>query len=252
MVRVKRAMKIYMGLIVALALLAGINVFLPQGNFPSSLPDQGLPAPRPVLAIVNAFIMLIFYGGLGFLGLIFSQKIGFAELWDPKVSNKERFLFPMEAGLCIGLFFVLSDKIFSRFNSIGMLPHPSFPTSLVVSAIAGIGEEIVFRLFFIPFWVWLISYLLLKKRWMNPVFWIVSIFSSFIFAMGHLPSIMMLYGFKTIGEVPALLMVEVLLLNGVLSIVSAYHLRKYGFLASVGVHFWTDIVWHVIWGILYF
>jgi hypothetical protein len=26
--------------------------------------------------------------------------------------------------------------------------------------------------------------------------------------------------------------------------------KKYGFLAPVGLHFWTDIVWHVLWGII--
>jgi hypothetical protein len=41
------------------------------------------------------------------------------------------------------------------------------------------------------------------------------------------------------------------LLNWVISIFAAYYFRKYGFLAAVGIHFWTDIIWHVIWGIIY-
>jgi hypothetical protein len=27
---------------------------------------------------------------------------------------------------------------------------------------------------------------------------------------------------------------------------------KYGFLAAVGIHFWTDVIWHVIWGMISF
>jgi hypothetical protein len=27
-------------------------------------------------------------------------------------------------------------------------------------------------------------------------------------------------------------------------------LKRAGFLGAVGVHFWTDVVWHVVWGAL--
>jgi len=40
------------------------------------------------------------------------------------------------------------------------------------------------------------------------------------------------------------------LLNGLMSIFAAYYFRKYGFLAPVGIHFWADIVWHVLWGLI--
>jgi hypothetical protein len=66
--------------------------------------------------------------------------------------------------------------------------------------------------------------------------------------MGHLPTIMFLQGWTSVAQVPPVLMVEMLLLNGILSILAAYYFRKYGFLAPVGIHFWADIVWHVIWG----
>ncbi len=34
-----------------------------------------------------------------------------------------------------------------------------------------------------------------------------------------------------------------------ISIFGAYYFKKYGFFAPVGIHFWTDIVWHVLWGL---
>jgi len=116
------------------------------------------------------------------------------------------------------------------------------------SATAGIGEEIIFRLFFISFWVWLISYVILRNRGQTPVFWVVTTLSALVFALGHLPSIMILYSLKEISQVPLAMLVEILLLNGVLSFLAAYYWRKYGFLAAVGIHFWADVVWHVIWG----
>ncbi len=246
MKKVSLSTRIYFGLVVILALLAGICVLLPQGSMTQA---QNLPAPGSVLALVNAAVMLVFYGGLGFLGLYLSRKLGFADIWDPKVSSRQRFLVPLIAGTGTGIFFIVADLIMSRFHTFGPLPHPPFPTSLVASAVAGIGEELIFRLFFISFWVWLISWVLLKNKWQNLVFWVVSVMSAIAFAFGHLPSIMMLYGLKTINEIPPALLGEVILLNGMVSIACAYYFRKYGFLAAVGIHFWTDIVWHVINGL---
>jgi len=220
---------------------------LPQGYL---LPTQQLPASKPVIALASAAIMLVLYGGLGFVGLKLSQKLGFADLWDSRVSNKQRFLLPALIGIGLGIFFILADAIFSKFQTSGPLPHPPFPTSLVASAAAGIGEELIFRLFFISFGVWLISYLLLKGKWQNQIFWIVAFLSALAFALGHLPSMMLLLDFKTVGEIPPVLMSEIILLNGVLSLFAAYYLRKFGFLAAVGIHFWADVVWHVIWGVI--
>jgi membrane protease YdiL (CAAX protease family) len=239
--------KIYIGLVLALSLLSGITVFLPQGSF---VPTQELPASKPVMAVAIAFIFLLVYGGVGFLGLQLSTKLGFAEIWDLKVSNKERFLIPAIIGIGVGLFFILADTIFSKFNTVGKIPHPPFPTSFFASLSAGIGEELIFRLFFISFWVWLISYVILKRRWQNYIFWIVAFFSALAFAFAHLPSIMVLFGFKSFNAIPPLFLLEIILLNGVVSFFCAYYFRKFGFLAAVGIHFWTDIVWHLIWGMI--
>lgn len=244
------SIKIYTGLIITLAILAAISIFLPQGSFLPILPEEELPASKPVLALINAVIMLVLYGGLGFLGVKLSDKLGFADIWDAKVNNKQRFFFPALVGIAIGVFFIFADAVLSKFHTLGPLPHPPFPTSLVVSAIAGIGEEVIFRLFFIPFWVWLISHVLLKKRWQNQIFWLVAIFSALAFAFGHIPSVMILLGLNGINEIPFVLLSEIIFLNGILSLFAASYFRRYGFLAAVGIHFWTDVIWHVIWGVI--
>jgi hypothetical protein len=239
--------KIYLGLVVCLAVLAGINVFLPQGSF---VPTQTLPVPKPLFAIAVAFIMLLVYGGLGLLGLMLSRKLGYADLWSTTISVRQRLLIPAFVGAILGVFFVLADAMMSRFHTLGPMPHPPFPTSVVASASAGIGEELIFRLFFISFWVWLVSDVVLRRKWRNQIFWIVAVGSAFAFALAHVPSIMFLFGMKSIGDVPLALMSEILLLNGVLSIIAAYYFKTYGFLSAVSVHFWADVVWHVIWGAL--
>lgn len=227
------------------AALAAASVFLPA--FPVMVPGEALPAPKPVLALANAAIMLIAYGGLGLIGLKLAQKIGFADIWDEKVTNKQRFLTPAVIGAAAGVFIIIGDIIFKNFNGVGPIPHPQFPSSIIASMTAGIGEELLFRLFFISLWVWLISSVILKGKWQNIIFWCVTAISALAFAMGHLPSAMFLFDFKTIADVPAVLIAEIILLNGVISFLTAYYFRKYGFLAAVGIHFWADVVWHVIW-----
>ncbi|MFP3896921.1 MAG: type II CAAX prenyl endopeptidase Rce1 family protein [Anaerolineales bacterium] len=244
----RRSLKLYALLVVLLAGLAALNVYLPQGSFAPMMPDQELPASRGVLAAANALIMLVMYGGLGLLGLVLSHKVGFPALWDKAVSNRERFLTPALAGGGLGVLLIITDAVFSRLHPLGPLPHPPFPTSLVASATAAIGEEIVFRLFFVSFWMWLISSVLLGGRWQEGIFWVVSVVSGVAFALGHLPSVMVLYGLERVGQVPIALLIEILLLNGVVSLFAAYQWRRAGFLAAAGVHFWTNAVWHVIWG----
>lgn len=247
MSRMTPSIKIYYGLVTALALLAAVNVFLPQGDF---VQMEELPASRTVLALTNAIVMLAVYGGLGFVGLKLSRSLGFADIWDLEVSNSERFVYPGLIGVGIGVVFILADYLFAQFHGFGPLPHPPFPTSLVASAVAGIGEEMIFRLFFISFWVWLISHVFLKRKFQGEVFWSVAVISALVFAAGHIPTVMVVFGLHSIAEIPYWLMSEIFLLNGMLSIFCAFYFRKYGFLAAVGIHFWTDVVWHVIWGIV--
>lgn len=248
MQRLSRSTRIYVVLTIVLAALGAANVFLPQGSFTRTLPEQQLPASKPVMALVTAAVMLIVYGGLGFLGLRLSEKLGFSALWDSEVSNRQRFLEPLFVGMVTGVLFIVVDVLLRPLHTLGPLPHPPFPTSIVASAVAGIGEEVIFRLCFIPFWTWLISTVMLKGRWPGEVFWMVAVFSALAFALGHLPAVMVVFGIEEIGQVPVVLMSEIVVLNGTLSLLAAYYLRRYGFLASVGIHFWADVVWHVIFG----
>jgi membrane protease YdiL (CAAX protease family) len=239
------SIRIYFTLVIVLVVAAVSNVYLPQGPLAA---EMSLPASKPVIALTIAAFYLLLYGGLGLIGLKLARKSGFAGLWDTTVSQRQCFLVPAVVGAALGGLFILMDHIFASWHGLGPLPHPPFPTSIVASIAAGIGEEIIFRLFFISFWVWLVSAVLLKGRWQNQVFWIVAIVSALAFAFAHLPSVMFLVGVETVQAIPPVLFAELVILNGTLSLFAAYFFRLYGFLAAVGIHFWADVVWHVIWG----
>jgi membrane protease YdiL (CAAX protease family) len=245
--KISTSTRIYIVLVLVLAVSNTIQVLLP--SYQSLVPSASPPAPVYVIALLNAGIGIVLYGGLGYLGLILARRLGFADLYESGVTNRQRFLIPGLIGAALSVFLIVGDIIFSHFNGIGRLQHPPFPSSIFASLSAGIGEEIIFRLFFISFWVWLVSKVLLRGWGQGPVFWVFTSLSALAFALGHLPSVMMLYNFNSFNDVTAGLLAEVILLNGVVSVFAAYYMRKSGFLAAASIHFWTDIVWHVVWGL---
>jgi membrane protease YdiL (CAAX protease family) len=177
--------KTFFLLVLALAFLAAVSVFLPQGEF---MAGYELPVTKPLLAAVNFFAVLAVYGGIGWLGTTFSSKLGFAKIWDRGVCNRKRFVYPLSAGIGLGIFFILIDFVASLMHDLGPLPHPPFPLSLLASATAAIGEEIIARLFFVSFFVWLILRFCRKSN-INLVFWAVAILSAAVFTAMHIPSI---------------------------------------------------------------
>jgi hypothetical protein len=247
MSRFTRSTQIYFAAVIATAILTGVASLLPQGT-----PDVSEQATMSaaVIALANGGIVLLVYGGLGWLGLTLWRRLGYPDVWDPMVSTRERLVPPALAGLWIGLAFIVADNIFSRYHGLGPLPHPPFPTSLVVSFQAGLGEEMIFRLFFIPVLVWFISHVALKGKQQNTVFWVAAIFSGMFFAAGHIPTVMILLGTSSFSSIPTAMLVEIFLLNGTLSLIAAFFFKRSGYLAAVTVHTTTDLVWHVIWGLM--
>jgi len=224
---------------------------LPQGEIAGLMPaDQASQIPRWQLMLGGAAITAVLYGLLGFLGLTLWRSLGFPDIWDERVTNRQRFLIPAIVGAALGVVLIISDLIFSPINGIGRLIHPPFPTSIVASISAGIGEEMLFRLFFISFWTWLVGKVILRGRRLTVVYWVVATFSALAFGAGHLPSLMIILGVSNPGQFPPVLLLEIFLLNGLISFFAAYYFKKYGFLAPVGIHFWTDIVWHMLWGLI--
>jgi len=178
--------RIIIGLMTLYGLLAALSIFLPQDSFGAAMPANQMPAAPALVALANAGIVLIVYGGLGFVGLLLARKLALPEIWDSAGSNRGRFFIPALIGLGLGMVFIIADLIFSPINGIGRLNHPPFPTAIVASISAGIGEETMFRLFFISFWTWLVARLLLRG-WIAGVLFAVGGFL-FLAWMGRIVS----------------------------------------------------------------
>ena len=184
-------------------------------------------------------------GGLAVVGLWLTRKLGLPGVFRLESDRRDLLLHPLLLGVGVGVAIVLGNHVFVAMGA-PSLPHPEFPGSLVASAAAAIGEEVLFRLFILSFWAFLLN--LLLKRWTTSTtsLWIANFIAAMAFAAGHLPAAMMLTDVATPDQIPPLVLVEMFLLNGLLGVVAGERFMKDGLVAAIGVHFWADIVWHVL------
>ena len=239
------------------AVLLAINVVLVFLSFATGLQEQALleqgmsttlpDVPAWVLGLANAAIVFVLYGLLGLAGLWFARKLGLPGMYREGAGWREWFVAPMIIGALAGIVLVVADRLFAAARGWDGCVHPPFPLSLIASAAAGVGEEIIFRLFVMGLWAWLLN--LILKRWQATKIslWIGNVVAALAFAAGHLPSAMLLLGLSSLAEIPSLVLAELFLLNGLVGLVAGERYMRDGFVAAAGVHFWADIVWHVVW-----
>lgn len=170
----------YNSLIVWLLLFAylGIVAFLVTVVFPVQFLDRsqaGFFEAQGVIAI----------GVMGLIGVWISMYTGFPGAWDARISNQQRLLIPVIAGLLFGALFLATDLITGmsqlqqeRFN----VPSTDvpFPASLFFYSAASILVEVVFRLFPIPLLLGLASLVIRSARARESIFWMLAVLTSLI------------------------------------------------------------------------
>jgi len=175
--------------------------------------------------------------------------------FDPRVSNRQRFLIPLMIGGGIGALgsvidlvtkgtqFIAENMGVSSFNT-------DFPVSLFIYTSGTVIIEAVFRMFLFPVLLWLISYVILKKRWQEQIFWILVIPLSFLEPLGQLTGQMTPEVMENFGQFFVMLFLPMLATNYPMGVAQAYVFRKYGFLASFTLRMGYYIIWHIVYGSL--
>jgi hypothetical protein len=245
-------------LVVLLALLVvyAITAFVTYAFFIDQLtsmaavpmPDTGMP--DAMLGLANAGIILVFYGLLGLAGYWFARKLGLPGIFSEDGNWQRWFVTPLLLGLASGAVLMVGDVLFARVNGFGRMVHPEFPVSILASISAGIGEEIMFRGFVFGLWGFLLNWLLKRFNGRTVALWIANVMAALAFGAGHLGTLLVLTGASSLAELNPVLIAEIFILNGVIGLIAGERYMKDGLVAAVGVHFWTDIVFHVLWGLL--
>lgn len=182
---------------------------------------------------------------LGAIGLWISAQLGYPGFINSALPFTSLILWPLLIGLGIGILLVgLSFVTPPRFR----IPQLRFPDSIIPYTLGGLFEEVLFRLFLLPLFVWLISYLLLGKQFQDEVFWIVAILLALVYLVMQLQGARAIFKIERISEIPPALLLSFVLASGLGSILAAYFFRMGGFVSSFSLRVGIYLVWHILWG----
>jgi len=197
-----------------------------------------------LITTVQALVYALIFG---FLGHILSDKIG---LMKPVRFEKKPMTVTIGMTLFTGL--VLCTDLFYFSNRIPQVAEiyqgkPSFAYWMASVFYGGVIEEVLLRLFMMSLIAW-IAWKIIFRREANPptgVMIAANIIAALLFAAGHLPSTMQMF-----GEITPMILLRCFLLNGAGGVVFGYLYRKYGIQYSMAAHAGAHIVWKIIWTIL--
>ena len=239
-------LSIMLSIYASLAFISYYGFFDQMMQLPGAEPEFDFNQ-RWILGLANAGLVIVVYGLLGLAGYWFARKLNWPGIYREGAGWRGWLVQPMVIGLLLGVFVVVADRFFAVLNAWDGFPHPPFPLSLIASATAGIGEEILFRAFVMGLWAYLLNRFLIRWIQAKVAFWIANFIAALAFGAAHLGSAMYLLGGTSLSVISPLIMSEIFLINGVIGLVAGERYMRQGLVAAAGIHFWTDIVWHLIW-----
>ncbi len=247
----RRQLTLFGGLLATNALLAFVAfaLGLPQQFMAGSeIPERLASMPGWLLGLANAGFVLVLYGLLGLAGVWFARKLSLPGIYREGAGWRHWVVVPMAIGTALGVVLIVGDVLFAGASEEWAgFPHPEFPLSIIASATAGIGEEILFRLFAMGLWAFLLDLALRRWNARRLALWAGNVIVALAFGAAHLPATMMAIGVSTPAELPSIVIAEVFVLSGIAGIVAGQRYVKEGLIAAVGIHFWADVVWHIVW-----
>ena len=199
------------------------------------------------ITIIQTIIMYVLVCGV--VGIILSNEVG---LWKKIKIEKNKLIAPVIISIIGGLVLSVGDLfIFGSFND--LIKHsydvkPSIEYIISSFTYGGVVEEVMMRLFLMSLIALIISKLFYKKEKNIPtkVFVIANIISALLFALGHLPATIQLF-----GGLNSLLLIRCFILNGAFGLAFGWLYRKYGIQYSMIAHFGSHLISKIIWLIFF-
>lgn len=206
----------------------------------------------PMLCLSSAFSSIMLALFCGFVGYLLSHAVG---LMGPLGPEREKLLPALGATLGCGACFALADWVFSRrLPQVAALYESGLLTRRLDNWLSsvfygGVVEEVLLRLFFmslLAFLIWKVFFRKFDREHIPAgVFVAANILSAGVFAAGHLPATVSMFGALT-----PLVVARCFLLNGGLGLAFGWLYRKYGIqyamLGHAGAHVISKLVWLVL------
>jgi len=220
---------------------------LDQATIDMMVQQLGDTAPMPaetMIMVITAAQTVLYAVVCGFFGYILADRTG---LIKPFRVEKKPLAVTLGASLIAGVVVSLDYWTFGaldnrlRENMDVTLSADSWLASVLYG---GVIEEVMMRLFLMSLVTWLLWKVFARKSEKAPLWTAVTanIAAALLFAAGHLPSTLMLFGSLT-----PLLLVRCFLLNGCFGAVFGELYRKYGIQYAIIAHALAHIVSKTIW-----
>ena len=214
------------------------------------LPPEQIESAVAQLGSMNALLGItvlqtVLYAAVcAFFGYILSEKIG---LMRPFRMEKAPVLRTILACLPTGIIFSLDPWVFGKFlPEIAAVDEAGLSPDSWLAAIlyGGIIEELMLRLFLMSLIAWLLWKIFFRKQAAVPEGVIIgaNITAAILFAAGHLPFTLSLF-----GRLTPLILIRCFLLNGGAGLIFGRLYRKYGIQYAMLGHILFHIVTKTIW-----
>jgi hypothetical protein len=160
---------------VIVALLALTKIVL-DTIFPNAFAD-------PDQAAFFQWIPLAVISGLGLIGVLLSERTGFPDALDPRISNFRRYALPILVGFAFSILLVALDMT-THYTQLIAARHgltqqyTGFVPMLLAFSAASVIVQVVYRLFPVSLILFLVSTLLLRGRFQSQIFWVLAAISS--------------------------------------------------------------------------
>ena len=205
---------------------------------------SGIPVDI-LLGIVTAFQSLGYGVILGGIGIFLGKKIG---LWkDEKTIKKQPLIAALIVAVVGGLLLILPDILWFGKKSQAIMDtyaaKPTIPYLLATVTYGAVIEEVMLRLFAMSLVAFILHKVFGKKEEKPSVILLAvsNIVAALLFAVGHLPTNIMLFG----GSF--LIIFRCLLLNGAFGLAFGWLYRKYGLRYAMIAHGCCHILSKLIW-----
>lgn len=186
---------------------------------------------------------------MGLAGIWLARRTGFPDIWDERVSSRQRLLIPAIVGLIYGLVTVVPKLVnqFGRLHPHALTTdiHVDFPYSIPFYTYGAIFLEIFLKLFLLTLIVFIISNLIGRGKFQKLAFWVAAILVSLY---EPLPYILEDLQGKSGADAMMAVLTNLFGPLFISNIISAYLFRKYGFLAPLTMRLTHYLIWHIIYG----
>ena len=232
-----------------IAIIAGFSAGIYQlGTYSEAIISEVVAklGSTDVLIMIGVAQSVVYTLFCGFFGYVLANKIG---LWKPVKIEKKALIVTLAISVVGGAAFSLDYWIFGgMIDGVQSGDAASLTVSGVIASVlyGGIIEEVMMRLFFmslIAFVIWKLCFRRYDKKNIPPkVFAISNVIAALLFAAGHLPATISMFGTLT----PPILF-RCFLLNGGFGLVFGWLYRKYGIVYAMTGHASFHLISKLIW-----